>query len=341
MDSSGLVQGNLCYSNSSEGLRVSGTFTVSGNTSWRNSLGIRGVVRGDGHEQPLSSATITKASISTAAARTKWSFNRVYGNGRTGIYFESNGRGAAQCGLFQRRPRHPGGRLGGGLSRSGQQPVLPERQRARRIQHHRRRQLLAGQARPDREQHRAMAAAASTSAIPSPSPTVNNIIWATGSNSVALVRYTHMDRYPNGIPGERQQLHLHHGRRHRGPVERQPARAGRLAIRHQAGLPQLRRQPAIRERGGRGRHHRRHQRLGRQLPSRQHGRQFHGRAVHGHGRVPRSRPNATTSPAIDAATPSSALGDEIAPNGSRREPGRVWRNLRRLALARQRPAFPS
>ena len=32
-------------------------------------------------------------------------------------------------------------------------------------------------------------------------------------------------------------------------------------------------------------------------------------------------PNATTSLAIDAATPSSSLGDEIAPNGSRRDLG--------------------
>ena len=32
-------------------------------------------------------------------------------------------------------------------------------------------------------------------------------------------------------------------------------------------------------------------------------------------------PNATTSPAMDAATPASSLGDEVAPNGSRRNLG--------------------
>jgi parallel beta-helix repeat protein len=90
VDSSGVVQGNLCYSNSSEGLRVSGTFAVSGNTSWRNARGIRG----------WSGVVVTNnlcysnsyEGIYTTGSTNEVVFNRVFGNGQTGIYYEGSGR---------------------------------------------------------------------------------------------------------------------------------------------------------------------------------------------------------------------------------------------------------
>lgn len=90
VDSSGVVHGNLCYSNSSEGLRINGTFVVSGNTSWRNSIGIRGwthllVTNNLCYSNTYEGIYITTSTNEVAS-------NRVFGNGSHGIWFEGSGR---------------------------------------------------------------------------------------------------------------------------------------------------------------------------------------------------------------------------------------------------------
>ena len=188
-------------------------------------------------------------------------------------------------------------------------------------QHHRRRQLLAGQARPHREQH---------------------LLW----------RQRHLHRQPHCLH-QPQQHHLGHRlefRRARslhghgqlpqwaifesdnnliyatdgaivGQWNGNQTRTGRLAIRHQAGLPQLRRQSAIRE-------SRRARTASSAAPtagtttSISPARRAASRARRSRPRpAPRSRP--TPPPARPLTRPRLRvrIGDEIAPNGSRRNLG--------------------
>ncbi|MEI8290337.1 MAG: right-handed parallel beta-helix repeat-containing protein, partial [Verrucomicrobiota bacterium] len=91
VDSSGVVMGNLCFSNSGEGLTLGGNFLVTGNTCWGNySVGIHG----------WSGVTVTNnlcfsnrtEGISIYGGNNYVAGNRVFGNRGTGIYFENSGR---------------------------------------------------------------------------------------------------------------------------------------------------------------------------------------------------------------------------------------------------------
>ena len=317
VDSSGIVQGNLCYSNSSEGLRVSGSFTVSGNTSWQNYVGIRG----------WTSLTVTNnlcysnrsEGIYITGITNEVAFNRVFGNGGTGIYFESNGR-------VHRNVVYSNG--GHGIQIEGYDGNY--REVVNNLCYLNGNtpgnfNIIGGanywQAKRGLiENNTCYGGSGIYIGNPIAFTNRNNIIWATGSNAVALVRYTHMDRYPNGIlESDNNLIYLTEG-----------AIAGQWNG-DQAGLadwqyatkqdfhsfianPQFV-NPAGADGvigGTNGWDDNFH--LASTAGS------FAGAAFSATASSTFT-PNATTSPAMDAATPASSLGDEVAPNGSRRNLG--------------------
>ena len=317
VDSSGIVQGNLCYSNSSEGLRVSGSFTISGNTSWRNSVGIRGwtslsVMNNLCYSNRSEGIYITGTTNEVA-------FNRVFCNAGTGIYFESNGRvhrnvvysnsgHGIQIEGYEGNYRevvnnlcYLNGNTPGNFNIIGGANYWQAK-----------RGLI--------ENNTCYGGSGIYIGNPIAFTNRNNIIWATGSNAVALVRYTHMDRYPNGIlESDNNLIYTTDG----AIVGQWNGNQTELADWQYATKQDFHSFSAnpqfVNPAGADG------------VIGGTNGwdDNFHLASTAGSfAGAPFSAtasstftPNATTSPAMDAATPASSLGDEVAPNGSRRNLG--------------------
>ncbi len=196
VDASGLVRGNLCYSNSGEGLAVAGAFLISENNSWGNSVGIRA----------WSGVTITNnlcysnsyEGIYVSGSTNQVAFNRVYRNGRTGIYFENNGR-------VHRNVVYSNGDHG--IQFEGFEGDYREilnnlcYLNGNAVGEY---NIIGGanywQAKRGLVENNTCYGGGGIY-IGNPIAMTNrhNIIWAAGSNSIALVRYTDMGRYPNGL----------------------------------------------------------------------------------------------------------------------------------------------
>jgi parallel beta-helix repeat protein len=314
VDSSGLVQGNQCFSNSSEGLRVSGTFLVSGNTSWRNARGIRG----------WSGVTVTNnlcysnsyEGIYTTGNTNEVVFNRVFGNGQTGIYYEGSGR-------VRRNVVYSNG--GHGIQFEGWSGDY--------------REIVnnlcylngsgpgyfniiggAGQGKQGLiENNTCYGGSGIYIGNPIAFTNRNNIIWATGSNSVALVRAMDGNYAWGTFVSDNNLIYLTGG----AIAGQWNGNQAELADWQYAtkndyhsfvANPQF-----VNAAGADG------------IIGGTNGADdnFHLASTAGSfAGAPFTAtasstftPNATTSPAIDAAMPSSSLGDEIAPNGSRRNLG--------------------
>jgi parallel beta-helix repeat protein len=315
VDSSGIVSGNQCFSNSSRGLGISGTVLVSGNTTWRNGVGIQG----------WTSITVTNnlcfsnnyEGIYTTGSTNEVAFNRVFGNGRTGIYFEGSGRVRRNVvysngghgiqfegwsgdyreivnNLCYLNGSGPGyfNIIGGANEWQGKQGLIENNT------------CYGGSG----------IYVGNTIAFTNR----NNIIWATGSNSVALVRA--MNGYAWGtFESDNNLIYLTDG----AIAGQWNGNQAELADWQYAtkndyhsfvANPQF-----VNAAGADG------------IIGGTNGADdnFHLASTAGSfAGAPFTAtasstftPNATTSPAIDAAMPSSSLGDEIAPNGSRRNLG--------------------
>jgi parallel beta-helix repeat protein len=317
VDSSGLVRGNLCYSNSSEGLRVSGTFTVSDNTSWRNSLGIRG----------WTSLTVTNNLVFSNNYEGIYlnggsphiaDGNRVYGNGATGIFLEGDGVVRRNV-VYSNR--------GHGISVEGWSGSY--REVVNNLCY------LNGDAVGEFNiffganywQGKKGLIANNTVYggggiyIGDATAVTNrhNIIWATGTNNIALVRYADSTYLGGIVDSDYNCLYATGGAIVGQWLGNQPELADwqfatKLDSHSFFADPQF-----VNAAGADGV-------LGGNNGSDDN---FHLASTAGsYAGAPFTAttsstftPNATTSLAIDAATPSSPLGDEIAPNGSRRDLG--------------------
>lgn len=196
VDSSGVVSGNQCYSNSSEGLRVSGNFVMAGNSCWRNSTGIRAWT----HVMVTNNLCYsnTYEGIYVTSSTNEVVFNRVFRNGRTGIYFEGSGR-------VHRNVVYSNGDHG--INFEGYEGDY--REIVNNLCY------LNGNAAGEYniigganywqgkrglvENNTCYGGGGIYIGNPIAFTNRHNIIWTSGSNNVALVRYTHLDRYAWGV----------------------------------------------------------------------------------------------------------------------------------------------
>lgn len=317
-ESSGVVAGNLIYSNNTDGLGLSGTFVVSGNTSWRNQIGIRGWTAMTMTNNLVFSNNYEGIYLN-AGNQHFVEGNRVFGNSRTGIYFEGSGK--ARRNVVYSNGDH-------GIQIEGYEGDY--REVVNNLCY------LNGNApgefniigganywqakRGLIENNTCYGGSGIYIGNPIAFTNRNNIVWASGANHVALVRYTHMDRYPNGyMESDNNLIYLTDG-----------AIAGQWNG-NQAELADW--QYAIKQD-----YHSFDANPQFVNPAGPDGiiggangwdDNFHlASAAGSYAGTPFTATaistfttNATTSPAIDAATVGSLIGDELAPNGSRRNLG--------------------
>ena len=318
VDSSGLVQGNLCFSNNGEGLRVAGNFLMTGNTSWQNYYaGIR----------CWSGVTVTNnlvfsnrtEGIYTTGSTNEIVFNRVFGNGGTGIYYEGSGR-------VRRNVVYSNG--GHGIQIEGWEGDY--REVINNLCYLNGSgpgnfNIIAGanywQAKRGLiENNTCYGWSGIYIGNPIAFTNRNNIIWAIGSNSVAIVRYTHMDRYPSGyMESDNNLIYLTEGAIFGQWLGNQAELADWQYATKQDYHSFIAHPQFVNPAGADG------------VIGSTNGwdDNFHLASTAGsYAGAPFTAtasstftPNATTSPALDVATPASLIGDEIAPNGSRRNLG--------------------
>jgi parallel beta-helix repeat protein len=318
VDATGTITGNQCFSNSSRGLGMSGTFLVSGNTVWANGVGIQGwsnlkVVNNLCYSNAYEGIDLRLGAIHEIES------NRVFGNVRTGIYFE--GSGYARRNVVYSNGDH-------GIQIEGWEGDY--REVVNNLCY------LNGNApgefnivgganywqakRGLIENNTCYGGSGIYIGNPIAFTNRHNIIWATGSNSVALVRYTHMDRYPGGILQSDNNLIYTTDNAIAGQWNGNQAEladwqyATKQDYHSFVANPQFV-NPAGADgiiggnNGGDDNFH-----LASAAGSFK-GTPFSATAISSF------TSDATTSSGIDAAIPSSSLGDEIAPNGSRRNLG--------------------
>ena len=318
VDSSGIVSGNQFFSNSSRGLGMSGTIIVSSNMVWNNGVGIQGWGDSDAVNN-LCYSNRSEGIDLRGGAKHEIANNRVFGNGGTGIYFEGNGR--ARRNVVYSNLGH-GIQIEGGDgdyrevvnnlcylngSSAGNFNIIGGANYWQA-----KRGLI--------ENNTCYGGSGIYIGNPVAFTNRNNIIWATGSNAVALVRYTHMDRYPGGyMESDNNLIYITGGAIVGQWNGNQPELADwQYATKQDYGSfivnPQF-----VSPAGADG------------VIGGTNGwdDNFHLASTAGsYAGAPFTATasstfatNAVTSPAIDSATPASLIGDEIAPNGSRRNLG--------------------
>ena len=319
VDSSGVVMGNLCFSNSGDGLAVGGSVLVTGNTCWQNyNVGIHG----------WSGVTVTNnlcysnrtEGISIHSGNNQVVGNCAFGNGGTGIYFENSGR-------VQRNVVYSNGGHGiqfegfSGDSReivnnlcylNGSGPGYFN--------------IIGGASfyQPKNgliENNTCYGGSGIYIGNPWVFTNRNNIIWATGSNSVALVRYTHTGQWYSGtiLESDNNLIYTTGGAIVGQWNGNQPELADWQYATKQDYHSFIANPQFVNPAGADG------------VIGGTNGwdDNFHLASTAGsYAGAPFTATasstfatNATTSPGIDAATPASLVGDEIAPNGSRRNLG--------------------